>query len=89
MFNIIRDIIITWGDIMNQDDIKFVLKVVVFFTLIVLAFKFFIYLLPFIIIALVIMFAYDVYKNKNVNKKTSVKKEKEIKEAEIIKEVKD
>lgn len=74
---------------MNQDDIKFVLKVVVFFTLIVLAFKFFIYLLPFIIIALVIMFAYDAYKKKNVNKKTPVKKENEIKEAEIIKEVKD
>lgn len=76
------------GDEMNRDDIKYLLKVVIFVALIVIAIRFFIYLLPFIIIALLVMLVYDSYKRNNGFswKKSEDKKDKKIKEAEVIKE---
>ena len=74
---------------MSKNDLTYLLKVAIFIALIVIAFKFLIYILPFIIIALIAMIIYYTYKKKKVDKQKPVKKEKIIKEAEIIKEVKD
>ncbi len=71
---------------LNREDIKYLLKVVIFIALFVVAIRFFIYLLPFIIIALLVMLAYDSYKRNNGF--PWKKKDNGIKEAEIIKEKK-
>ena len=69
---------------MKREDIEFWLVVVVGIALIIVAIKFFISLLPIIIVALIGLLIYDSYKkHKNVPVKS---KEKKVKEAEVIKE---
>ena len=70
---------------MKREDIKLYLEIAIGIFLIILAVKFFIKLLPLIIIVLIGLLIYDSYQRQ---KKNPVKKskEKKIKEAEIIKE---
>ena len=78
---------ITNGDWMKRDDIILYLEIEIGILLIILAFKFFIAILPLIVVALIGLLIYDSYK-KNNNKPTEKKKDKTVKEAEIIKEKK-
>ena len=84
MFYKIYDIIIR-GDLMKREDIKLFLELAIGILLIVLAVKFFIALLPVIIIVLIGLLIYDSYKKKQGNPITK-KKNNDVKEAEIIKE---
>lgn len=70
---------------MKREDIKLYLELAIGIFLIILAIKFFIQLLPLIIVVLIGLLIYDSYKRGKVNpiKKS---KEKKVKEAEIIKE---
>ena len=70
---------------MKREDIEFWLVVVIGIALIILAIKFFIALLPVIIIGLIALLIYDSYKKRNTNVPTK-KNDKKVKEAEIIKE---
>ena len=67
---------------MKREDIEFWLIVAIGILLIVLAFKFFIAILPVIVVVLIGLLIYDSYKKRN----NGSKKEKKIKEAEILKE---
>ena len=69
---------------LNREDIKYLLKVAIFIALFVVAIRFFIYLLPFIFIALVVMLIYDSYKRNQGNKKEN--SDKKIPDAEVISE---
>lgn len=73
---------------LNRDDIKALLVLVISIALIVVAVRFFIYLLPFIIVGLLILLAYDSYKSKKFfwQRNGSEKKENNIKEAQVLKE---
>ena len=72
----------------TREDIINLLKLVIAIALIIVAIRFFINILPFIIVILVIMLVYDSLK-KNDNLPWKKKKEKDgIVEAEIIKEKK-
>ena len=84
MFSFICDIILL-GDLMKREDIKLYLELAIGVFLIIIAIKFFIKLLPVIIIALIGLLIYDSYKRQKGNP-SAKKKEKKIKEAEIIKE---
>ena len=77
--------IIGIGDLMKREDIKYYLTIAVGILLIIIAIKFFIKLLPIIIIALIGLLIYDSYKKQKGNPVAN-KKEKEVKEAKIIKE---
>ena len=68
---------------MKREDIKLYLVIAIGILLIIVAIKFFIALLPVIIVALICLLIYDSYKKQKGN---SVTKKKEVKEAEIIKE---
>ena len=70
---------------MKREDIKLFLELAIGILLIIVAVKFFIAILPVIIIVLIGLLIYDSYKRRNINPVTK-KKEKEVKEAEIIKE---
>ncbi len=70
---------------MKREDIKLYLELAIGILLIILAFKFFIKLLPLIIVVLICLLVYDSYKKQNKNPVVK-KKNKDIKEAEIIKE---
>lgn len=70
---------------MKREDIKLFLELAIGILLIILAVKFFIAILPVIIIVLIGLLIYDSYKRNKSNVSTK-KKEKSIKEAEIIKE---
>lgn len=70
---------------MKREDIIYLLKIAVFIALFIVAIRFFIYLLPLIILALIGMLIYDSYKKNGGFKK---KNDKGIVEAEIIKEKK-
>lgn len=70
---------------MKREDIKLYLELAIGILLIILAVKFFIKLLPLIIVVLIGLLVYDSYK-KSQNKPIVKKKEKDVKEAEIIKE---
>ena len=70
---------------MKREDIKLYLELAIGILLIILAFKFFIKLLPLIIVVLICLLVYDSYKKQNKNQVTK-KKDKGIKEAEIVKE---
>lgn len=70
---------------MKREDIKLFLALAIFILLIIIAIKFFIAILPLIIILLIGLLIYDSYKKKNGNAVTK-RKEKDIKEAEIVKE---
>lgn len=72
---------------MKREDIKLYLELAIGIMLIILAFKFFIKLLPLIIVLLIGLLIYDSYKRQQKNPVTK-KKDKEVKEAEIIKEKK-
>ena len=73
---------------LTREDIINLLKLVIAIALIIVAIRFFINILPFIIVILVIMLVYDSLK-KNDNLPWKKKKEKDgIVEAEIIKEKK-
>lgn len=72
----------------TREDIVSLLKLVIGIALIIIAIRFFINMLPFIIVALLIMLVYDSLKKKG-NLPWQNKKEKDgIVEAEIIKEKK-
>ena len=64
----------------------YLLKVAVFIALFVVAIRFFVYLLPFIIIGLVFMLIYDAIKRSGF--KFRRKRKMEVMEAEIISEKK-
>ncbi len=70
---------------MKREDIKLYLELAIGVLLIILAVKFFIAILPVIIIVLIGLLIYDSYKKRSGNSLTK-KKDKGIKEAEIIKE---
>ena len=70
---------------MKREDITYLLKVAIFIALFVVAIRFFIYLLPVIILALIGMLIYDSYKKSGGFKK---EKKNNIVEAEIIREKK-
>ena len=70
---------------MKREDIEFWLVIAVGILLIVLTVKFFIKLLPLIVVVLIGLLIYDSYKKQKRNMPVK-KKDKKIKEAEIIKE---
>ncbi len=70
---------------MKREDIKLYLCLAIFVLLAIVAIKFFIKLLPLIILALVGLLVYDSYK-KSQGKPVAKKKDNDIKEAKIIKE---
>ena len=70
---------------MKREDIKLFLEIAIGILLIILAIKFFIAILPLIILVLIGLLIYDSYKKKNGNPVVK-KKNKDIREAEIIKE---
>lgn len=67
---------------MKREDVEFWLIIAVGIILLVLAIKFFIAILPLIVILLIGLLIYDSYKKRN----SGTKKEKKVKEAEILKE---
>ncbi len=75
-----------FGDKMKREDIKTLLVLAIGLLLIIVAVKFFIKLLPLIIVLLFCLLVYDSYKRME-KKPTNKKKNKDnIKEAEIVKE---
>jgi len=70
---------------MKREDILFWLSVAVLIMLGIIAIKFFIKLLPLIVLVLIGLLVYDSYKKQKGNPVVK-KKNKDIKEAEIIKE---
>lgn len=84
VFFIFYDIIFS-GDFMKREDIKLFLEIAIGILLIVIAIKFFIAILPVIIIVLIGLLIYDSYKRRN-NNPVAKKNEQEVKEAEIVKE---
>ena len=75
------------GDYMKREDIEYLLKVVIFIALFVVAIRFVIYLLPFVIIAWLVMLAYDSYK-RNHGFPWQKKKKDDVKEAVVVEEKK-
>ena len=73
------------GDLMKREDIVLFLELAIGIGLIILAVRFFIAILPVIIVLLIGLLIYDSYKRRNGNP-LAKKKEKGVKEAEIIKE---
>ena len=71
---------------MKREDIKLFLVLAVGILLIILAIRFFIAILPLIIILLIGLLIYDSYKKEKSKNPVAKKKRKDIKEAEIIKE---
>ena len=70
----------------TREDILILLKLMIFIALIIIAIKFFIKLLPIIIVLLIAMIIYDsIKRNKNIVKKEN-HNDDGIVEAEIIKE---
>ena len=74
--------IINLGDLMKREDIEFWLIIAIGILLIILAVKFFIKILPLIVVVLIGLLIYDSFKKKN----NGSKKDKKIREAEVIKE---
>lgn len=72
----------------TRDDVITILKMVIFLALIIVAIRFFINLLPFIIVALIIMLIYDSLKKNGFFTKNKKNIEEKIVEAEIISEKK-
>jgi hypothetical protein len=70
---------------MKREDIKLYLELAIGLLLIIIAIKFFIKLLPLIIVLLIGLLIYDSYKKQKKNPVTK-SKNKDVKEAEIIKE---
>ena len=70
---------------MKREDIKLFLELAIGILLIVLAIRFFIAILPLIIVLLIGLLIYDSYKRQKKNPVTK-KKDNTVKEAEIVKE---
>ncbi len=70
---------------MKREDIKLLIVLAIGIILIIAAVRFFIAILPFIVVLLIGLLIYDSIKKQKKNPVTK-KKEKGIKEAEIIKE---
>ena len=70
---------------MKREDIKLLLELAIGIALIFIAIKFFIALLPVIIVALLCLLIYDSYK-KQKGSNIVKKKEKKVREAEILEE---
>ena len=70
---------------MKREDIKFYLVLAILIMLGIVAVKFFIKLLPLIIVILIGLLIYDSYK-KQKGDPVAKKKDKDVKEAEILKE---
>ncbi len=73
---------------LNREDIKSLLILCIGIALIIIAIRFFIYLLPFIIIALIALYIYDSYKKNNNFPGKKKDNKNTVKEAQIIKEKK-
>lgn len=79
---------------MNREDLKNIFKILIIVLLVIVAVKFFIALLPLILLGLLIYFAYDFYKknkskfNENMNNSRVRKniKKSHVQEAEIVRE---
>ena len=71
--------------ILKREDIKLMLELAIGILLIIIAIKFFIAILPVIIISLIALLVYDSYKKQKGNAVTK-KKDNGVKEAKIIKE---
>ena len=79
---------------MNREDLKNIFKILIMVLLVIVAVKFFIALLPLILLGLLIYFAYDFYKknkskfNENMNNSRVRKtiKKGHVQEAEIVRE---
>ena len=81
---------------MNREDLKNIFKILIIVLVIIIGVKFFIALLPLILVALLIYFIYDFYKktknktvekiNTNNNKGTRANKKHYVQEAQIIRE---
>ena len=81
---------------LNREELKNIFKLVIGIVLIVLAVKFFIYLLPLILFVILGYFAYDFYKktkeqteekiSKGKSSKKTTRKKINIQEAEIVRE---
>ena len=78
-------VIILYGDFMTREDIKRFLVLAIMILLAIVAIKFFIAILPVIIIGLIALLIYDSYKRRQKNQVVK-KHNSDIKEAEIIKE---
>ena len=78
-------VIILYGDFMTREDIKRFLVLAIMILLAIVAIKFFIAILPVIIIGLIALLIYDSYKRRQKNPVVK-KHNSDIKEAEIIKE---
>ncbi len=74
--------------ILKIEDVKYLLKVIIFIALFVIAIRFFIYMLPFIIIALIGVLIYDSYKKNKVNKEndSETKKSNKVIDATVLDE---
>ncbi len=70
---------------MKREDIKLFLELAIGLLLIVLAIRFFIAILPLIIVLLIGLLIYDSYQRQKKNPVTK-KKDNTVKEAEIVKE---
>lgn len=78
---------------MKKEDFKNIIFFILMIVLIVLAVKFFIFLLPFILVLALAYFAYDIYRRvklmnisgNNVNK-TYKKRNNNVQEAHVVKE---
>ena len=68
---------------MTREDIKMMLCVAIGIALIIIAIKFFVKLLPYIIIAFILMLVYDSYKRYKFRKR---REKNDVEEAVIIKE---
>ncbi len=75
---------------MKKDDLKYIIMLLIFIAMIVLIFKFIVWLLPYALVLLGVYIVYVFYikvKNRSIElNKDSNKKKDNIKEAEIIKE---
>ncbi len=71
---------------MKREDIKTLLVIVIGIALIIVAIRFFIAILPLIIVVLIGLLIYDSYQRNKGKPVTKTKKDNKVKEAEIIKE---
>ncbi len=72
---------------LKREDIKLLLELMIGIALIILAVRFFIAILPIIIVLLIGLLIYDSYRKKNSNSVTKKNEKKDnITEAEIVKE---
>jgi Ca2+/Na+ antiporter len=75
---------------MKKDDLKYIITLIIFIIIIVLIFKFIVWLLPYALVLLGLYILYVFYikvKNRSIElSKSDNKKKDNIKEAEIVKE---